>query len=72
MNAKLDRPLSAIVVEIIQIFNIWSKALGILKRSVVGGKAFNFLHDVRVMIFVCNIKKSVEGGRSFQEFIPSL
>ncbi len=36
----------------------------------MGDEAFNFLHDVRVMIFVRIIKKSVEGSRSFQEFIP--
>ncbi len=36
----------------------------------MGDEAFNFLHDVCVMIFERIIKKSVEGSRSFQEFIP--
>ncbi len=36
----------------------------------MGDEAFNFLNDVRVMIFERIIKKSVEGSRSSQEFIP--
>ncbi len=51
---------SAIVVVIIQIFNVSGEVESVLQWCLISNQAFNFLHDVGVMILERLIKKSVE------------
>ena len=52
---------SAIVIVIIQVFNVCREVESVLQWGLICNQAFNFLHDVGVMIFVRLIKKSNEG-----------
>ncbi len=51
---------SAIVVVVIQIFNVSDEVESVLQWCLICNQAFNFLHDVGVMILKRLIKKSVE------------
>ncbi len=52
---------SAIVVVIIQMFDISCEVESVLQWCLICNQAFNFLHDVGVMVFERLIKKSDEG-----------
>ena len=52
---------SAIVIVIIQVFNVSCEVESVLQWGLICNQAFNLLHDVGVMIFERLIIKSGEG-----------
>ncbi len=60
MTLNLVTHTSAIVVVIIQVFNVSGEVVSVLQWCLICNQAFNFLNDVGVIIFERLIKKSDE------------